>query len=127
MKFVEMLIVTASYVVGVSVTYVIVLLLKRGDPTIALIVGAAAGTFVGSYLYSRREPVLAGLNVKAKFGLLLAGVCLAQSLLFQAVWHWISRPEPTIAMAVAGTFVFPIALFGTMELIFIGRGGSRRR
>ena len=127
MKHWEMVVVSAAYLAGAAAAYVGLALVWRPDATLALILAATAGTLAGAWLYSRRVHAVAGLRVKAAVGALLAGLCLAVGLTCQMAWRWMADPHTTIAICVAGTFVFPIVLFGTMELIFIRRGDRHYR
>jgi len=109
------------HLAAVAATFALLRVLRRGDPAIAMIVGAAASTAVASYLYRRHAERMAGLTIKAKLGAALAALCLGESLIINMTWDGMADPYTTITMCVAGTFVFPFVLFHTMELIFVRR------
>ena len=117
-----MAVVAAVHLIGVAATFLALHLLWRGDPVLSFIVAATVGTTAGAWLYSRRTHKTAALKVKAEVGALLAGLCLVVGLVGQLVWSWMGQPYTSITICVAGTFLFPIVLFGTMELIFMRRG-----
>ena len=121
MKAWEMAVVSAAYLIGAAATFLALHLLWRGDAVLAFIVAATVGTTAGAWLYSRRTHKIAGVKVKATVGVVLSMLCLAVGLIGQVVWSWMGDPYTRISICVAGTFVFPIVLFGTMELIFMRR------
>jgi len=127
MKAWEMAVVSATYLIGVAATWLVLCLLWRGDPALAFIVAATVGTTAGAWLHGRRTHKVAGLAVKAEVGALLAGLCLAVGLTGQLVWDWLGDPYMSLTICIAGTFVFPIVLFGTMELAFMRRGEKHYR
>lgn len=114
MKLSELFIVGLAYVVGVTLAYAVIAAFD-GDMNIALGMGAILGTQIGALLYHRREPAAAPFSVKASVGLLMAVLCVLQSLLFQALWGWLQYPELSIPIGAVGTFVFPFVLYGTMQ------------
>ncbi len=121
MKHWEMAVVSAVYLATAAAAYLGLHLAGKAEPMIALIVAAAAGTMAGAWLYSRRFHNIAGLKVKSAVGGMLAGLCLAVSIICQTARHWMADPYAATPTCVAATFVIPIVLFGTMELIFMRR------
>lgn len=114
MKSTELFIVGLVYSVGVTLAYAI-LAAFHDDMNIALGLGAILGAQIGALLYHRRESAAAPFPVKASVGLLMAILCVIQSLLFQVLWGWLKYPEISIPIAAVGTFVFPFLLYGTMQ------------
>ena len=127
MKAWEMAVVSALYLIAAAATFLTLRLLWRGDAVLSFIVAATVGTTAGAWLYSRRLHKIAGFRVKAEVGALLAGLCLAVGLTGQVAWSWMGDPYTRMSICVAGTFVYPIVLFGTMELIFMRRGEKHYR
>jgi len=125
MKVVEMSIVGALYASGVAAGLGVLHAVGKPDPTVSLIVGAAVATLAAAFLYGRRTRRQAGTVVKAKVGAFLAVLCLGVSVLWHLTWG-MGTPHATIATCVAATFVFPIVLFGSMELIFIPHTARRK-
>lgn len=115
MKPSEFFIVGLVYIIGVTLTYAIIATLGVGDVSLSLVVGSILGAQIGAVLYHRRETAAAPFSVKASVGLLMAVLCVIQSLLFQVVWGWQKYPEVSIPIGAVGTFVFPFLLYGTMQ------------
>lgn len=125
MKPSELFIVGLAYVVGVTVAYAVIGAFD-GDMNLALGMGAILGTQIGALLYHRREPAAAPFSVKASVGLLMAVLCVLQSLLFQALWGWLEYPELSIPIGAVGTFVFPFVLYGTMQKAMVKPQAGKR-
>ena len=125
MKPSELFIVGLAYVIGVTLAYAIIAAFD-GDMNIALGMGAILGTQIGAWLYHRRESAAAPSSVKASVGLLMAALCVLQSLLFQALWGWLKYPEISIPIGALGAFVFPFVLYGTMQKAFVKTEAGKR-
>jgi hypothetical protein len=126
MKPSELFIVGLAYIIGVTLTYAILAALRVDDMNLALAMGAILGTQIGALLYHRRESAAAPFRVKASVGLLMATLCVIQSLLFQAVWGWLKYPEVSIPIGAVGTFVGPFVLYGTMQKA-LAKAGERAK
>lgn len=128
MKSSELFIVGLAYVVGVTLIYAILTVLHIGDMNFALAMGAILGAQTGAWLYHRRESASAPLSVKAPVGLLMAILCVLQSLLFQALWGWLEYPEISIPIGAVGTFVAPFVFYGTMQKALVkSKSGERTK
>lgn len=114
-KLSELFIVGLAYIIGVTLAYAVLSALGSADMNLALVMGAILGTEIGAWLYHRRVPAAAPFSVKASVGLLMAILCVFQSLLFQTLWGWLKYPEVSIPIGAVGTFVFPFVLYGTMR------------
>lgn len=125
MKPSELFIVGVVYIIGVTLAYIILAALD-GDMNLALGMGAILGTQIGAWLYHRRVSATAPFSVKASVGLLMAILCVLQSLLFQAMWGWLSYPEVSIPIGAVGTFVFPFVLYGTMQKVLVTAKAGKR-
>ena len=125
MKPSELFIVGLSYVIGVTLAYAIIVAFD-GDMNLALGMGAILGTQIGAWLYHRRESATAPFSVKASVGLLMAILCVIQSLLFQVLWGWLKYPELSIPIGAVGTFVFPFVLYGTMQKAMVKAEEGKR-
>ncbi len=125
MKPSELFIVGIVYIIGVTLAYVILTALG-GDMNLALGMGAILGTQIGAWLYHRRVSATAPFSVKASAGLLMAILCVLQSLLFQAMWRWLRYPEVSIPIGAVGTFVFPFVLYGTMQKALVTAKAGKR-
>jgi hypothetical protein len=122
----ELFIVGLVYIVVVTLAYAILAALGVGDMNLALAMGAILGTQIGAWLYHRREPAAAPFSVKATVGLLMAVLCVAQSLLFQTLWGWLKYPEVSVPIGAVGTFAVPFVLYGTMQKALVKAKASGR-
>jgi hypothetical protein len=120
------LIVGLVYIVGVSLTYAIIATLHVGDVNISLVTGSVLGAVIGALLYHRRESATAPFSVKASVGLLMAILCVIQSLLFQALWGWQKFPEVSIPIGAVGSFLFPFVLYGTIQKALVKAKEGKR-
>lgn len=111
----ELSIVGLAYIAGVALTYAIIAAIRVGDVNISLVIGSVLGSVIGASLYHRRESAPASFSVKASVGLLMAVLCVAQSLLFQSLWGWQKFPEVSTPIGAVGSFVFPFVLYGTIQ------------
>ena len=107
-------------------TYAIISALHVGDVNISLVMGSILGALSGAVLYHRRESAAAPFKVKASVGLLMALLCVAQSLLFQSLWGWQKSPEVSIPIGAVGSFVFPFVLFGIVQQAMVKAGAGGR-
>ncbi len=92
-----------------------------GEPSIALVVAAVAGSQAAGYQYHRREPDPASWGVKAYVGGVLAVAAIAEGTASHAALGWMDLPEVVVPIGALGTFVFPFALFGSMQKAFAGK------
>lgn len=107
-------------------TYAIIAALHVGDVNISLVVGSIIGAEIAALLYHRRESATAPFSVKASVGLLMAVLCVIQSLLFQSLWGWQKFPEISIPIGAVGGFVFPFVLYGAMQKAIVKSKASKR-
>ena len=115
MKAIELTILAAVHLVAFSLAAAIIHLLKVGDPGLALVVGASAGSGAAAILYHRRVPEPAPFSVKAAAGGVLSCMALLTGLLSHSLLKWMSYPDVVIPISVVGSFFFPLAIFGPMQ------------
>ena len=115
MKFSELINVAMSYIVAVALANLAVGLLSEKKPVIALVVGAIIATEVAAWFYGRKNTKPAPPRIKLELGSLLAGLCIAESLIFQVLWKWMPYPAIEVAIAAAGSFLFPMVIFDRLH------------
>jgi hypothetical protein len=103
------------YIASVAIVNLIMKASRYDKPGIALAVGAVIGTQVAVWFHARNERGRAPVSAKVSIGALMAGVCILQSFVFQALWHWMDHPAITIAVSAIGSFVCPLMLFESLR------------
>ena len=115
MKAKELFIVAAVHLFGFSVAATVIHLFRVGDPGLALVVGACAGSGAAAMLYHRRVSERALFSVKAAAGGVLSGMAIIAGLSSQGLLRWMNYPDVVIPISAIGSFFFPFAIFGTMQ------------
>jgi|HubBroStandDraft_6_1064221.scaffolds.fasta_scaffold32460_2 hypothetical protein len=126
MKTPEMINVALTYAVVVAMANLVLKVLHYDKPGVALIAAAVAATEVAAWSYQRRARTPAPFSVKLSVGLLIAAVCVIQSITFQAVWHWMSYPTAAIIVGTIGTFAVPLIIFGRLQKRIVKSRNDRR-
>ena len=111
MKASELATTALSYLACSAIVNLLIKSLAYDKPSIALAVAAVVGTQVAAWQYCRRVRGPAAFPAKIQAGVMLAAVCVCQSLVFQWLWHWMDRPLITIIVGAAGSFACPLFLF----------------
>jgi hypothetical protein len=60
-------------------------------------------------------PERAPFSVKAAAGGVLSGMAILTGLSSQGLLRWMTYPDVVIPISVAGSFFFPLAIFGPMQ------------
>ena len=115
MKTKELFIVAVVHLAAFSIAAAVIHLFRIGDPGLALVMGACCGSGAAAMLYHRRVQEHAPFSVKASTGGILSGMAVLTGLSSQGLLKWMTYPDVVIPISVAGSFVFPWAIFGTMQ------------
>lgn len=100
-------IVAGIYVVVALVGYAVTRSFHVENSSIALILGAFAGTSVGVAVWHRQSPTSPLSQVKLGLGVTLAITAALLALVLQITMRWQRYPEIAIPVAVAGCFAYP--------------------
>lgn len=102
------------FIIGASITGLILHCLKSDHPTLALVVGAILSTQVGIIAFHLQPGSTCSLKVKAQLGGVVAGTCLVFSLVMQVIANFFPDPVISIPISAIGSFIFPFVLFNIM-------------
>lgn len=112
------IIVAGIYIVVALVGYAVTRSLHVENSSIALILGAFAGTSFGVAVWHRQSPGSSLTSVKLGLGITLAITAAILAVVLQVTMRWQPYPEIAIPIAVVGCFVYPfIAAKRTWEAL----------
>ena len=100
-------IVAGIYVVVALAGYAVTRSLHVENSSIALILGAFAGTSFGVAVWHRQSPTSPLSTVKLGLGLTLAITAAVLAIVLQVTIRWQKYPEIAIPIAVVGCFAYP--------------------
>jgi hypothetical protein len=126
MKPTELIIVATVHLVAFSIAAFVIHFLSVGDPGLALVVGASAGSGIAAMLYHRRDPDLAPFSVKAAAGGVLSVMAIVTGISSQALLNWMTYPDVVISISAIGSFFFPLAIFGTMQKAYKQKASNKK-
>jgi hypothetical protein len=116
MKASELLRAAVVHVAVLVLALVVIAKLAVDDADFGWIAAAVVATFVGALSFHRRHPEKASLAAKATLGAVLAVLAVVEALVvLQCFWRWTPHPEVIIPIVAAGTFVFPVVIFNSVQ------------
>ncbi len=87
--------------------------------------GACCGSGTAGILYHRRVQTSALFSVKASAGGDLAGMAVLAGVSSQMRLKWMTYPDVLILISLAGSLVFPWAVFSTMQKAYLKQSHNK--
>ncbi len=109
-----LLIAALSFLVGASVTYLVIRTVSMGEAELSFIVGAVLGSQVGAIMHHRQPGAEPTTSAKAILGVVMAVCAVIVGVVLHITAHPFNFVEISVPFAAVGSFVFPFVLFNTM-------------